>query len=252
MTPPVLPGAEPWSVAGGPAGMLCLHGFTGNPTSMRPIAEAVAAAGFSVELPRLPGHGTTVDDMMTTGWDDWSAEAEAALGRLQARCDKVVVGGLSMGGALAVWLGSRHPELAGLVCINTVVQSQPPEVVDMVKGMLDEGTTTMPAIGSDIADPDVKESAYEATPLAPLLSMLASLESLPDELGRITCPVLIATSPQDHVVDPVNSDVLAAGVAGPVERITLERSYHVATLDDDGPHLQQQVVAFVRRVTAAS
>ena len=61
--------------------------------------------------------------------------------------------------------------------------------------------------------------------------------SLPDELGAITCPLLSLTSPQDHVVDPGNSDVLAAGGGGPVERIALERSYHVATLDYDGPHL---------------
>ena len=82
----LMPGAEPWT-AGGPVGALCLHGFTGNPTSMRPVAEAFAAAGFAVELPRLPGHGTTVEDMITTGWADWTAEAEAAYQRLAARCD---------------------------------------------------------------------------------------------------------------------------------------------------------------------
>ena len=85
MTEPLLPGAEPWSAAGGPAGALCLHGFTGNPSSMRGLAEAFAAAGFSVELPRLPGHGTTVEEMKGTGWADWTAEVEAAYQRLAAR-----------------------------------------------------------------------------------------------------------------------------------------------------------------------
>jgi hypothetical protein len=89
----LMPGAEPWSVAGGSAGALYLHGFAGNPTSMRPVAEAFAAAGFAVELPRLPGHGTTVEDMITTGWEDWTGEAEAAYQRLAARCDQVVVAG---------------------------------------------------------------------------------------------------------------------------------------------------------------
>ena len=72
----LMEGATPWSVEGGPVGALCLHGFTGNPTSMRPVAEAFAAAGFAVELPLLPGHGTTVEDMITTGWPDWTAAAE--------------------------------------------------------------------------------------------------------------------------------------------------------------------------------
>src|SRR5262245_31617071 len=98
---PVLPGAEPWSSTGGPAGALCLHGFTGNPSSMRGLAEAFAAAGFSVELPRLPGHGTTVEEMKGTGWADWTAEVESAYQRLASRTERLVVAGLSMGGSLS-------------------------------------------------------------------------------------------------------------------------------------------------------
>ena len=85
----VLPGAEEWShhtpeECGRVVG---LHGFTGCPQSMRGLAEAFAAAGFTVELPRLPGHGTTVEDMMTTGWEDWSGEAERAYADLAARAN---------------------------------------------------------------------------------------------------------------------------------------------------------------------
>ena len=68
----IIPGCEPWSAAGGPHGVLVLHGFTGNPQSMRGLAEAFAAAGFAVEIPLLPGHGTSVDDLDDTGWADWS------------------------------------------------------------------------------------------------------------------------------------------------------------------------------------
>ncbi len=250
MTASLLPGAEPWSHDAGPVGALCLHGFTGNPGAMRPVAEAFAAAGLSVELPRLPGHGTTVEDMMLTGWPDWSAEAEAALGRLASRCDKVVVAGLSMGGSLTAWLGTRHPELAGLVLINAVVQPQPNEVLDMVRGMVAEGTTSIPGIGSDIAMPGMKETAYESTPLVPLLSLMDALSLLQDELDRITMPVLVASSPQDHVVEPSNSDHIAASVTGTVERLSLESSYHVATLDFDGPLVCERAVAFAKAVTA--
>src|SRR5436190_3273338 len=125
MTDPILPGAEPWSVDGGLAGALCLHGFTGNPTSMRGVAEAFAAAGFSVELPRLPGHGTSVEDMKPTRWADWSGEAEAAYQRLAARTERVVVAGLSMGGSLTLWTALQHPEVAGIVCINPATLPQP-------------------------------------------------------------------------------------------------------------------------------
>ena len=82
-----------------------------------------------------------------------------------------------------------------------------PEIVDMVQGMVDEGQTVMPGIGSDIAKPGVVESAYEGTPLKPLLSLIAAAGQISNRLGDITCPVLIMTSPQDHVVDPTASDL---------------------------------------------
>jgi len=251
--PEILPGAEAWSTDGagpGSPGALCIHGFTGNPSSMRPVAEAFAAAGFAVELPRLPGHGTTIDDMLTTSWDDWSAEAEAAYQRIAARSSKVVVAGLSMGGTLTVWLAENHPEIAGIVAINAAVAPQAPEIVEMVRGMVDEGQTLMPGIGSDIAKPGVIESAYEGTPLKPLLSLIGAAEGVSERLGDVTCAVLIMTSPDDHVVDPAASDLLAEKVSGPVERVSLERSFHVATVDYDAELIQERAVEFGKKVTA--
>lgn len=245
----LLPGAEPWSHDGGPAGALVLHGFTGNPASMRGLAEALAAAGFTVELPLLPGHGTKVEDMIPTGFPDWLATAEAAYQRLAARCDQVVVVGLSMGGALTAWLGSEHQEIAGLVCINAVV-SVPPGMREAVTEVLASGADRFEGIGSDIAAPDVVESAYPETPLAPLLTLFEAADSLGDRLSRITSPLLVITSTQDHVVPPENSDLLAASVSGPVERVRCERSYHVVTMDHDRELVTTSTVEFATKVTA--
>jgi len=245
----IIPGAEPWSAAGGPAGVLVLHGFTGNPQSMRGLAEAFAAAGFTVEMPLLPGHGTSVDDLVETRWDDWSAAADAAYADLAARVDSVVVAGLSMGGSLTCWLASRHPEIAGIVCINPAL-SLPDGTAEALQEMIDGGVDRIPAIGNDVADPAMVEKAYDATPLRPLLSLAAAADEFRGDLGRIACPVLILNSPQDHVVEPVNSDILADGVSGPVERVTLERSYHVATLDYDKDLIFERSVEFARKVTS--
>ena len=246
----IVPGAEPLSHAGGEVGVLVVHGFTGNPGTMRPLAEALVGAGFTVELPRLPGHGTTIDDMMTTTWADWSGAVEAAYADLAGRCRAVVVAGLSMGGTLTVWLAARHPEVAGIVCINPAVAAREPEVKEMVTLMLGAGETVSPGIGSDIADPDAHESAYEGTPLSCALSLFEALDDLQPLLPAITCPVLLLTSPEDHVVEPASSDHLAASVSGPVERVSLDRSYHVATLDYDKELIAERTIAFVRKVTA--
>jgi carboxylesterase len=248
----LIPGAEPWSYAGeGPHGALVLHGFTGNPGSMRGLAEAFAAAGFHVEMPLLPGHGTTVADMIPTRWSDWYGAAEIALISLQARAEKVVVAGLSMGGALTLALGADHPEIAGLVCVNPATQPQAAEIIDMLRGMIAGGMESMDAIGSDIADPDSKESAYEATPLAPALSLMEDgLAPLGASFPSMTTPLLLLNSPQDHVVPPADGDFLAATYGGPVERVMLERSYHVATQDFDKELIFERSVEFARKVTA--
>ena len=249
---PVIPGAEPFSASGDDVGVLVLHGFTGNPGSVRPLAEALAADGRTVELPRLPGHGTAVEDMVETGWADWSAAAEAAYADLAGRTGSTVVAGLSMGGTLACWLAAHHPEVAGLVVVNPLVQPLDADMVAMARSMVEAGETIAPGIGSDIADPDAHETAYPGSPLHPLLTLVDAVGALQDDLPRIACPVLLMTSPEDHVVPPANSDHLAAAVAGPVERVPLERSYHVATLDFDKDLIAERTAAFVRKVAAAT
>ena len=251
MTDTIMAGAEAWSHTGETdRGALVLHGFTGNPGSMRGLAEAFAAAGYHVEMPRLPGHGTTVEDMMTTSWSDWTAETEAAYQRLAERTRTMVVAGLSMGGALTLWIGGRHEEIAGLICINPATQPQAAEVTDMLAGILAEGTTVIPGIGSDIADPDAKENAYEGTPVACLLSFVTEgLATIAPTYETMRMPLLLLNSPQDHVVEPAQAEFLATHYGGPIERVTLERSFHVATQDYDKELIFTESVAFANRLT---
>ena len=246
---PLFPGAEPYSADGGSTGVLLLHGFTGSPKSMKPWGERMAAEGHTVRVPRLPGHGTRWQDMNLTRWEDWYAEADRAFIELQKSCERVFVFGLSMGGSLTCWLATRHPELAGIICINPAVQPDP-GMVDLVAGMVEGGMDRMDAIGNDVADPEVVELAYDQTPLPPLLTMFEAASAVGAELGKITSPMLLMTSPQDHVVPPTDSDVLAAAVSGPVERVSLDRSFHVATIDYDRDLICRTALEFVGRVTA--
>jgi carboxylesterase len=249
----IIPGCEPMSHTGTrEAGVLVLHGFTGNPSSMRQQADAFAELGYHVELPRLPGHGTSLDDMLPTRWADWTGEVEVAYQRLAARADKIVVMGLSMGGSLTLWTGLQHPGIAGLVLVNAAAMPQPDDVVAMLQEMVDEGNTFMPGIGSDIADSDVTEIAYEGTPLLPLLSLQNDgVATMVDRYGELQMPVLIYTSHNDHVVPPASSEHIANTVGGDVEHVWLDRSFHVATQDFDRDDITAGAAAFIGRVTGA-
>ncbi len=248
VTSPIIPGAEPWSSAGGPHGVLVLHGFTGNPQSMRPLAESIAKAGFTVELPLLPGHGTSVEDMVDTRWQDWSEAAEAAYQDLAGRCQRVAVCGLSMGGTLTCWLAERHQEVAAIALINPLVDPPGSDYRDLIEGMLSDGEVVVDGIGSDIALEGSHEAAYNGSPLAAALSLFEGVDTVAPHLADISCPTLLLSSREDHVVPIQSGDVLATSVSGPVERIFLERSFHVATLDYDAPLIEARVPAFFAEV----
>ena len=218
MTSPVRPGAEPWSAAvpGGGPGVLCLHGFGGTPSAMRAMGAAFAAAGFAVEVPLLPGHGTTSRTSQPPAGTTGRRRRRRRSPRLQAAGHAVVVVGQSMGAALALWLATRHADLAGLVCINAASCPSRPRSLDMLDEMLAAGEEVIPSGRPDIADPVAVDVAYEETPLRPLRPLQDEFGELRPRLGEVGCPLLAAVSPQDHVIDPASSDVLAASVGGPV------------------------------------
>jgi len=228
-------------------GVLVLHGFTGNPEEMRGVAEAAANAGYSVELPRLPGHGTSVEDLMTTTWDDWSHHAAATYEELAARCDKVAVVGLSMGGGLAMHVAEHHPDVAGLVLINPFVKPPATELVDGAHELLAAGLETTEGIGSDIKN-GKRTAEYLSTPLRPALTLFDGITHVYNSLGLVSAPILVLSSREDHVVPSDNSDAVEDLTKGPVERIWLEDSYHVATLDNDAALIESLTVRFLAGV----
>jgi carboxylesterase len=253
MAAATLIGAEPWSHIGtSTSGVLVVHGFTGSPNSVRGVAQECADVGFHVELPLLRGHGTAVADMLPTRWNDWAADTEAAYQTLRQRCNKIVVIGLSMGGALTLWLAAHHPEIIGIVCINPVAQPLPDEMIAGLESLARDGVETISSIGSDIADPATKEISYDSTPVSALLSLFVDgVDHFVGLYPSIRVPMLLMNSVTDHVVDPQQSDYLVEHYGGTVERVMLEHSYHVATQDYDKQIIFEKTVAFARRVTAS-
>ncbi len=241
---PVLPGAEPIDLPGGPVGILVVHGFTGTTQSMRPWAEHLAAAGHTVVAPRLPGHGTRWQDLNGTGWADWYAEVERAFDDLRARCEVVFAVGLSMGGTLVLRLAElRGEQVAGVVVVNAALGSERLDVklLPVASRLL----ASRPGIGSDIKKPGVTELAYDRTPLRAALSLSRAWPLVVADLGRISSPVLSYRSVDDHVVEPLSGRLLLEGVPHAEERL-LHDSFHVATLDHDAPVVFEGTLALIR------
>lgn len=247
-TEPFFADAEP-SDDGQRVGVLLSHGFTGSPASMVPWGRYLAEQGYAVAVPRLPGHGTTWQEMNRTTWQDWYGEVERSFEKLSANCDQVVVGGLSMGATLALLLAAeRQSEVAGIVSVNVSIDNKDPRRFALP--LLKRVVPSFPGIADDVKKPGVTESGYDRLPLRAAAELVSLYKHLRPQLPRITQPLLVFRSSEDHTADPGSHDLLMRSVSSRdlTERV-LENSYHVATLDYDAPVIFEESAEFVRRVT---
>ncbi len=252
----IAPTAEPFYADATPqrddgqrVGVLLVHGFTGSPASTVPWGRALAEHGYGVAVPRLPGHGTTWQELNRTRWADWYGEVERAFEKLRANCDQVVVGGLSMGGGLVLRLAAdRGRDVAGIVVVNAAVHTARKDVLALP--VLKHVVPAFPGIANDIAKEGVEEHGYTKTPLRAAHSMIHAWKDLREDLPRVTQPLLFFKSTEDHVVDPSSLQAVKAAVSSRDLTVRmLENSYHVATLDNDAPAIFEESAQFVRRVT---
>lgn len=212
------------------ARVLCLHGLGGTGATMWPIVGHLANAHHTAFAPTLPGHGSTPDDLVGVGFDEWLDAAR------DWPADVVV--GQSMGAVLALALAAEG-QVRAAVAINPLAPD--PDALDGLDWRRSRGHERI-----EVGPSSVGETAYTELPLDALLAMHEGLLAL--DLAAVRVPLLIATSVNDDVVDPASSDVIASAVGGPVERLSLRRGGHVAALDDDRDLLGREIVDFVARV----
>jgi carboxylesterase len=242
---------DPFSVDGGPVGVVVSHGFTGEPASMRPWAKALAAAGYSVRLPLLPGHGGSWQDTNRTRWPQWYAAIEEAYLELRERCDTVFAVGLSMGGTLVTRLAEQQPDVAGLVLVNPAYGTE--RLDAKLAPYIAWAVRSRPSIGGDIKRADMAEPAADRTPVVAFASLQKLWKVTVADLAEVRAPVLLYRSRVDHVVDGLSHRLLKKGAVNTtVREVILEDSYHVATLDNDAPTIFAGSVEFIESLRGAA
>lgn len=248
-------GAEPWSSLGSgeraDIGVVVTHGFTGNPLATRPIGQWFAAEGYAVEVPLLPGHGTSVRDLGATRYRDWYAALERTVDHLAGGCSQIVLVGHSMGGTLSLDYASRHPDrVAAVATINAQVSDpiQPlakmAPVLQYLVPYIPRDLAGLPS--NDIARPGIAEGAYPMVSARAAQSLIGELRRVRGQLIDLTRPLLVAWSPDDHTVPPDNAQALQELVGtDQVRELVCDRSYHLPQLDYDADKLRTALLDFV-------
>ena len=237
-------GAEPFFLPGGEQGVLLIHGFTGSPGEIRLLGEYLHQKGYTVLAPRLCGHGATVEEMSKTRWSHWYAGVEDGYHILKSLCKYIAVVGLSMGGLLALKLGSEYP-VDCLVSLSTPIY-----IVDKRLDMLPVYRVFrefVPKKRRVYAGIKPKYSAgYNATPLSSLSSLLDLIQHVDSLLPKITIPLLIMQARFEHTVEPKSASHIYDKVGSKDKKIIwLEKSGHIITLDVEREQVFEEVADWI-------
>ena len=226
-------------------GIVFVHGFTGSPASMRPWSAYFEERGYTVSVPRLPGHATQWQDLNKVVWQEWPARVQVEVDKLKQSCRKVFVFGLSMGGGTTLNIAENN-ELAGICLVNPMIHI----AGNLIKlapllALIQPGRAS---VGDDIKKPGVTEWGYDVLPTKGVVQLNKMLKVTRANLGKVKCPTLLFHSVDDHVLPISNSNIIMSeidSVSG--QRIELTNSFHVATMDFDAPLIFANSLAHVEQ-----
>lgn len=229
------------------AAVLCLHGLTGTPYEVRPLAEALVARGLRAVGPWMAGHEQGHACLARTPHDEWVELARRALAELRRDHPKVFLVGVSMGGLVSLRLAQTEA-VAGLVVVGTPLAL--PRAITWLAPLVRPFWPYRRKRGSDIQDPEARarHPGLEAMPLAAVVELTKLQTIVAGALDRIEAPILVSHGRLDRTARPSDASRIHDAV-GSRERelFYLERSGHVATVDYDGPALARAAADFIAR-----
>lgn len=247
---------SPFAFEGGPTGCLLIHGFTGAPPEMRPMGEYLASKGLTVLGVRLAGHGTVPEDLLGVRWQDWAASVREGWEWLKARCGRTFVGGLSLGGLLALDLAAQEP-VDGLILLapGLIARDWRVRLLPVARFFLTWDEPEPGQQGADLTDPEAWNRiwCYERRPVAAAYEVLKLQRRVRRLLPRIACPALIFQGVRDQAVVPRGAQVIYDTIASArKELVWLENSGHCLTVDSEREAVWERSWEFIQEVLGAA
>jgi len=236
----------------GPIGVVLSHGYTATTAEVRLLAKVLHERGYSVAGPLLPGHGTQIEDLNRCRWEDWVGALETAYHQLAAHCERVFVGGESLGGLLALYLASEHPEIAGVMAYAAALKLRS-QLNAVLIPLLAPFIPVMNKSRSGPAITDERWQGYTQDALHAGRQLLKFQRVVRERLPRIAQPILIVQGRLDGAVSADAPGMISAGVSSQEKQVVwFERSTHCVLLDQEIDEVHRVTLDFIGRVTAAA
>jgi carboxylesterase len=234
----------------GPLGCLLLHGFPGSPAEMRPLGRFLAERDISVFAPVLPGFATIPEDLRGVRWLDWVAAGEAGLYLLERGCSTLFVCGLSMGGALALFLGAHVP-VAGVIALAPAlrVRDRRFEWAHLLAPFHRWVASGRGQEGAPVPQGGVPTWHYRRYPANALVQFLNLVRATRRTLRKVQRPTLIVQSRADGTLYPEGARWAYEQIpAADKTLLWLERSRHNVVVGEERERVFEEVCHFIERV----
>ena len=251
--------ADPFDLDGDDdVGVVLVHGFTGTPYEVGYLGRALAKDGYTIRAPRLPGHGTSLDELDRTRWEDWVGEVERAADGLATRCRTITLVGQSLGGLLCLYAASRRPQIARVASLAAPLWldglgkyaarwTGPTGPLRFVRRLPKLG-------GPDVRDPAVKAEnpCYPAIPTRALAQLMTFMRVVDGALPLVTQPTLVIHARQDHTAPVACARYIADRVApsAHAQLHILEQSFHLIAVDVERDIVAADVSGFLQPLRA--
>lgn len=231
-------------------GVLLLHGFKGSPFEMKYLGEKLSQQGYSISIPRLPGHGTSIADMTRNTDRDWQTSAREALVELKSYCNEVSVVGLSMGGILAILLAREYTvQKLALLSVPCSIKEKSiylAPLVGLFKDILPGEDVTKGLVSEEARR--IHESYSSGIPVKQSWHLFRLIRRGMKALPGLDSDILLMQSRNDRVIPPHSMDYIYNAVSSQKkEKIFLGKSDHAITADLEKEFVAQQVTAFLGR-----
>ena len=233
--------------------VVLIHGFTGSPSELKLLAEALNAEGYGVEVPLLAGHGTNLKDLMGVHPQQWIDPLDVLIARLLSEGQRVVVGGLSLGSILGLQLALRYPQIKALLLYSPPIRSGDPR--RFLAPFLIRFMQSLPKPASDFFDPIAAERlwSYDRYPVATSARVLELISRTRKQLTQVQQPLLAIASRRDKVISTSGLELLMRTVqSSPRELHWLARSGHAITVDAEWAAVRDLSLEFLRKIFSTS
>jgi carboxylesterase len=230
-------------------GILLIHGWTTTPYEVRRLGKYLNENGYTVSAPLLKGHGTIPKELENVKWEDWLEDVENAYNKLKETCDKIYVGGTSIGSCIAVNLAEKHPDISGLILMAMPYKIKFERIVfpfAKIYGKFKNYNKKRypPTFGG--INTITRLISYQTYSITSALETFELIRETRKKLSGIKNPAFLIQSLSDHVVAKKSLNYIFDSIGSVIKKKKyIKRAYHTFISDIKNEHVFEDILNFL-------